>query len=334
MSRQSPRRERRRQRGAGTAATQSAQAPAACGNPPLAPPNLFTPSSRHAILPALVLVTSQTGVAMTPAEFIAKWSRTSLPERAASQEHFLDLCHILDQPTPAEHDATGAEYAFEKGVAVTDAASAGAKGDRGYADAWWRGKFAWEYKRKGKYKDLREAYRQLCQYREALENPPLLVVCDIARTEIHTNFTGTVKAVHEIELAELDRPERLKLLRRVFTDPASFRPDVTKEQVTRDAAKQIGLIAQTDGTEVSSSLLTRFPTTSFASLVAVVSLCIGRRNRPPPGYTGFPLDAHPAMQYAVGHIRKEPPHVSSWALARALQLADGPWYHRQALLHN
>ena len=30
------------------------------------------------------------------------------------------------------------------------------------ATAWWRGKFAWEYKRKGKYRDLADAYRQLC----------------------------------------------------------------------------------------------------------------------------------------------------------------------------
>jgi len=55
---------------------------------------------------------------MTPAEFIAKWRPVELSERAASQEHFLDLCGLLGQPTPAAHDATGAEYAFEKGVAV------------------------------------------------------------------------------------------------------------------------------------------------------------------------------------------------------------------------
>lgn len=86
--------------------------------------------------------------ATTPARFIAKWSRASLSERAASQEHFLDLCRLLGQPTPAEHDATGAEYTFEKGVQPL------AKGDYGFADVWWRDKFAWEYKRKGKYRDL------------------------------------------------------------------------------------------------------------------------------------------------------------------------------------
>jgi len=181
---------------------------------------------------------------MTPTEFIAKWSRVDLPERAASQEHFIDLCRLLGQPTPAEHDATGAEYTFEKGVAVTGPASRGSQGASGFADVWWRGKFGWEYKRKGKYKDLIEAYRQLCQYREALENPPLLIVSDIARTEIHTNFTGTAKQVHKIALDEIGRPGRLALLRRVFTDPESFRPDVTAETITREAAEQIATISQ------------------------------------------------------------------------------------------
>ncbi len=89
---------------------------------------------------------------LTPSGFVGKWSRVTLSERAASQEHFLDLCRMLSQPTPAGHDATGAEYTFEKGVAVSGPASRGARGERGFADVWWRGKFAWEYKRKGKYR--------------------------------------------------------------------------------------------------------------------------------------------------------------------------------------
>lgn len=45
-----------------------------------------------------------------------------------------------------------------------------------------------------------DAYQQLLQYREALKNPPLLVVCDLDRFEVHTNFTGTVKVVHAFDL--------------------------------------------------------------------------------------------------------------------------------------
>ncbi|HYE60704.1 MAG TPA: DNA methyltransferase [Phycisphaerales bacterium] len=181
---------------------------------------------------------------MTPAAFVAKWSRVNLPERAASQEHFIDLCRLLGQPTPAEHDATGAEYAFEKGVEVAGGASKGAKGDRGFADVWWKGKFGWEYKRKDKYKTLDDAYRQLLQYREALESPPLLIVSDIARTEIHTNFTATRKEVHTVALADMDKPEALALLRRAFTDPESFRPKVTAQKVTEEVAKHLGTLAQ------------------------------------------------------------------------------------------
>jgi len=180
----------------------------------------------------------------TPAQFISKWTRTQLPERAASQEHFLDLCHLLGQPTPAEHDPTGTEYCFEKGVSVTGAASAGSRGDRGFADVWWRGKFGWEYKRRDKHRDLVEAYRQLCQYREALENPPLLVVSDIARIEIHTNFTGTQKVIHPIALADMADPDNLDKLRRLFTDPHSFRPNLTTEKVTKRIADEFAALAE------------------------------------------------------------------------------------------
>ena len=76
---------------------------------------------------------------------------------------------LLGQPKPTDVDPTGAWYAFEKGVDTAD-------GKKGWADVWLKGKFGWEYKRK--HRDLRAAYQQLQKYREALENPPLLVVCD------------------------------------------------------------------------------------------------------------------------------------------------------------
>src|SRR5690349_15812315 len=57
-----------------------------------------------------------------------------------------------------------------------------------------------------------------------LENPPLLVVSDMDPIIIHTNFTNTVQQIHTIALEELERSETLALLRRLFTDPESFRP--------------------------------------------------------------------------------------------------------------
>ncbi len=128
---------------------------------------------------------------MTPHQFIAKWKPADLKERAACQEHFLDVCAVLGEPTPAAADPTGSWYTFEKGVSKDT-------GGQGFADVWRRNCFGWEYK--GKRKNLADAYRQLCQYRESLGNPPLLVVCDLDRFEIHTNFTGTAKEVHAFDL--------------------------------------------------------------------------------------------------------------------------------------
>jgi hypothetical protein len=131
---------------------------------------------------------------LTVPEFVARWQRSTLKERAAAQPHFIDLCEVLGERTPTEADQEGSTYTFEKGVKKTS-------GGDGFADVWMRGHFAWEYK--GKHKGLNEAYQQLLQYREDLENPPLLVVCDLERFEVHTNYTNTQKQVYAFDLADL-----------------------------------------------------------------------------------------------------------------------------------
>jgi hypothetical protein len=176
-------------------------------------------------------------------EFVARWQRSTLSERSASQSHFIDLCEILGQPRPAEVDQEGNTYTFEKGVSKVS-------GGDGFADVWMRGFFAWEYK--GKHKDLNAAYQQLLQYREDLENPPLLVVCDLDRFEVHTNYTNTLKQVFAFELADLvqDQPTAtcklppLEVLRAVFTDPGRLKPGQTTEQVTEAAAAQFSRLAE------------------------------------------------------------------------------------------
>ncbi|HEX7378995.1 MAG TPA: type IIL restriction-modification enzyme MmeI, partial [Pirellulales bacterium] len=176
---------------------------------------------------------------MTPQEFVVKWKQANLSERSACQQHFLDLCDVLGQPKPAAADPDGAFYTFERGVNKTG-------GGKGWADVWFRGHFGWEYK--GKHKDLAAAYAQLLLYREALENPPLLVVCDLDRFEIHTNFTGTAKRVYAFDLDHLAEPENLDTLRKLFTAPDALRPGQTTESVTRQAAERFGLLA--DGMRV------------------------------------------------------------------------------------
>ena len=171
---------------------------------------------------------------MTPQQFVAKWQQADLSERSACQQHFLDLCELLNQPKPAEVDPKGQWYTFEKGVETTE-------GGKGFADVWQQGKFGWEYK--GKHKDLNAAYDQLLLYREALENPPLLVVCDMDRLIIHTNFTATVATTYEIPLAELATSRNLEIIRCVFHEPDKLRPGVTSAAITAEAAGHLAEIA-------------------------------------------------------------------------------------------
>ncbi len=118
-------------------------------------------------------------------QFVTKWKNVTTSERASAHSHFNDLCALLGQPTPLEADPAGNNYAFERGATK----SAGpTKGGHGWADVWKRNCFAWEYKKGGA--DLDKAYAQLLQYREALDNPPLLVVSDMRTIQVHTNITN------------------------------------------------------------------------------------------------------------------------------------------------
>jgi type II restriction/modification system DNA methylase subunit YeeA len=159
---------------------------------------------------------------MTPSAFIRKWKATNLKERSAAQEHFIDLWWLLEEQTPAEADPDGAWYCFERGASKLT-------GSDGWADVWKRGSFSWEYK--GKHKDLKAAYVQLQQYSVALENPPLLVVCDMERFRIHTNWTNTVQEIYDFTLDDLHDPERLK-------------PGKTRQMLTEEAAEQFASLAQ------------------------------------------------------------------------------------------
>jgi type II restriction/modification system DNA methylase subunit YeeA len=171
----------------------------------------------------------------TPNEFITKWKASTLKERSASQEHFLDLCRLIGHPTPAQSDPTGEHFTFERGASKTGSG-------QGWADVWKKGYFAWEYK--GKNKDLNTAFAQLQRYAIALENPPLLVVSDMETIVIHTNWTNTVQEIHTIAIEELERPEVLQKLRWLFTEPERLKPGITREMITEKAASTFAGIAQ------------------------------------------------------------------------------------------
>ena len=172
---------------------------------------------------------------MTPGDFIAKWRAAELKERSAAQEHFIDLCRLLDEPTPAEADPTGEHYGFERGARKDT-------GGGGWADVWKRHHFAWEYK--GKHANLDAAFNQLRQYALALENPPLLIVSDMARFRIRTNWTNSVSERHEFTLDDLSDAAVRDKLKWAMSDPERLRPGESRQALTERAAATFAAPAQ------------------------------------------------------------------------------------------
>ncbi len=172
---------------------------------------------------------------MTPGEFISKWRVVELKERSASQSHFNDLCALVGELTPTDADPSGEWYCFERGARKDS-------GGDGWADVWKRGCFAWEYK--GRRADLDAAFNQLRQYAFALENPPLLIVSDMARFRIRTNWTNSVSETHEFTLEDLADGATRDKLKWAMSDPERLRPGETRQTVTERAAATFAELAQ------------------------------------------------------------------------------------------
>ena len=172
---------------------------------------------------------------MTPGEFIAKWRVVELKERSASQSHFNDLCGLVGEPTPTDADPSGEWYCFERGARKDS-------GGDGWADVWKRGCFAWEYK--GRRANLDAAFNQLRQYAFALENPPLLIVSDMARFRIRTNWTNSVSLTHEFGLEDLADAATRDKLKWAMSDPERLRPGESRQALTERAAATFAVLAQ------------------------------------------------------------------------------------------
>ncbi len=173
---------------------------------------------------------------MQAQDFIRKWqagaAASGLNERAGAQAHFIDLCRVLGVPEPGDPD----HYCFERGVAKTGGLAVhGKQRTDGFADVWHRGHFAWEYKAPGK--SLEGALKQLMMYALPLENPPLLVVSDRQRIEVHTHFTGTPSERHVFALEDMARPEVLQRLRALWQAPDSYKPARSNRDITEEAAR-------------------------------------------------------------------------------------------------
>jgi type II restriction/modification system DNA methylase subunit YeeA len=166
--------------------------------------------------------------------FIKRWDASTRNETAGSKPHFLDLCALLDVPLPTD-DPTGAVYAFEKQAAK-------ANGRKGWADVWFKDRFGWEYKSKGR--DLKAAHDQLLRYAGALENPPLLITSDMARIVVRTNFTNTVTQATQIDLEALRDASTRDRLRDCWLAPDRWKPGTTRQALTERAAGDFAELAE------------------------------------------------------------------------------------------
>lgn len=176
---------------------------------------------------------------MTPEDFIAKWRGVELPEISASQSHFNDLCELLDIGKPIDEDPKGKWFTFEKAVP-----KGGKAGGGGHADVWRKDCFVWEYKRKNTYNTLAAAIAQARDYAALLDNPPLVIACDIDEIQIRTLFTGSVSVTHTVRLLDLNDVGKRQLLRQCFLEPQKLRPNLTPQAVTEEAARKFATLAQ------------------------------------------------------------------------------------------
>ena len=158
---------------------------------------------------------------MQPEAFAAKWRNVNFGEKQASHEMFLDICSLVDHPTPVSFGNRDV-FTLEKPV------------PGGIPDAYLEGRFGWEFK--GRDGQLDEALNQLLKYQLHLKTPPLLIVSSFQTIRIRTNFRGMETVLHEIPVAELDRPEYLEKLRWVFHSPDKFQTNRTVAEATKESA--------------------------------------------------------------------------------------------------
>ena len=174
---------------------------------------------------------------MTPNEFISKWRASTLTERSASQQHFLDLCELLGEPKPAEVDPVGKSYCFERGARKDS-------GGDGWADVWKRHHFAWEYK--GKRKDLDAAFDQTSSVCSGAGKP---ASADRLRHGSDSAFapTGRTASAELTNLVWTISPTRRRAICSSgrSQDPERLRPGKTRQALTEQAAESFAVVAQT-----------------------------------------------------------------------------------------
>ena len=89
-----------------------------------------------------------------------------------------------------------------------------------------------------------DQFNQLRQYALALENPPLLIVSDMVRFRIRTNWTNSVSLTHEFTLEDLAEAAKRDKLKWSMSDPERLRPGESRQALTERAAATFAELAQ------------------------------------------------------------------------------------------
>jgi hypothetical protein len=191
-------------------------------------------------------------------DFVTKWTGIRASELSTSQSFLIELCRLLDVPTP--HATPEQDYMFERPVTFT-------YGDGSFSsgriDLYRRGAFVLESKKikagsanRGFDEALLKARSQAENYARALPavegRPPFLVVVDVGhRIELYSEFSrsgGTYTPFpdprrHRISLHDLHRPEIFQRLRMVWLDPLRLDPSREASLVTRAIANRLAELA-------------------------------------------------------------------------------------------
>lgn len=192
-------------------------------------------------------------------DFIRKWQGVAASELSTSQSFLLDLCQLLDVPTP--HATEEQEYMFERPVTFKHGDGSTSAGR---IDLYRRSAFVLESKKvrpsvlpKGVDEALLRARSQAEEYARALPasegRPPFVMVVDVgSRIELYAEFSRSGATYtpfpdprsHRIELADLAKRAIRDRLRRIWTDPLSLDPSREAARVTLDIARRLATLAR------------------------------------------------------------------------------------------
>ena len=192
-------------------------------------------------------------------DFIQRWQGQTASELSTAQTFVIELCSLLNVPTP--HPTVEQDYMFERPVtfAYGDGSTA-----PGRIDCYRRGHFVLEAKKlkagshtKGFDDGLQRARTQGENYTRALPaaegRPPFVLVVDVGTVlEVYAEFSrsgGTYTPFpdprsHRITLADLAQPDKLERLRLIWTNPDALDPARISAKVTRQVSQQLATLAR------------------------------------------------------------------------------------------